>query len=211
MLQYYEQRQSEYEAIYSKPERQADLAELEGNLLSLVSGLDVLELACGTGYWTRRMAGSAASVHATDASAKLAQVALESCKIGNVTADELDALALPKLSQYNCVVAGFLWSHIAHKDIGSFLASLSRAFAPGTRIVLFDNLYVEGSSTPISRCTAAGDTFQLRTLSDGTTYEVLKNFPTTVELQEILRPHIGDAVVQESQYFWLAYGALSRG
>lgn len=208
MLQYYEQRQPEYEAIYSKPERQGDLAELEKNLLRLVSGLHVLELACGTGYWTRRMIKSAASVHATDASPKLAQVALESCSSPKVTAGALDAYALPPSSQYNCLVAGFFWSHIGRSKISAFLAGLAHALEPGTRFVFFDNRYVEGSSTPISRRSETGDTFQLRTLSDGSKHEVLKNFPEARELYEVIRPHAGEVFVQESQYFWLAHGAL---
>jgi hypothetical protein len=44
--------------------------------------------------------------------------------------------------------------------------------------VLLDNLYVPGSSTPISRTDETGDTYQLRALASGETFEVLKNFPT---------------------------------
>ena len=38
MLEYYRRRAASYERIYARPERQADLRELE--------------LACGTGWWT---------------------------------------------------------------------------------------------------------------------------------------------------------------
>ena len=67
MLDYYNKRLNEYEAIYLKPERQADLRTLIAKLQNDVSSREVLELACGTGWWTQRLAGYAASWTATDA------------------------------------------------------------------------------------------------------------------------------------------------
>jgi demethylmenaquinone methyltransferase/2-methoxy-6-polyprenyl-1,4-benzoquinol methylase len=208
MLEYYEQRQEEYEAIYAKPERQADLAELESNLVRLVAGCRVLELACGTGYWTRRMARAAASIHATDASETLIAGALASCTTPNVTAGALDAYAIPRSSGYNCVVAGFFLSHVPVNDRRRFLAGIAQAFLPGTRVVLFDNRYVEGNSSPISRRAGSGDSFQIRVLSNGSTHEILKNFPGTQELRDALGEFCRGVAVKESQYFWLASGVL---
>lgn len=49
---YYARRAVEYEAIYAQPERQADLRTLEAALPACFSGRSVLEVACGTGWWT---------------------------------------------------------------------------------------------------------------------------------------------------------------
>ena len=49
---YYAQRATEYERIYLKPERQAELRALEAWLPSVFAGRRVLEIACGTGWWT---------------------------------------------------------------------------------------------------------------------------------------------------------------
>ena len=57
-------------------------------------------------------------------------------------------------------------------------------------MVYVDNRYVAGSSTPISRRDEFGNTYQLRSLKDGTHYEVLKTAtimmvddePTTTEV-----------------------------
>jgi hypothetical protein len=46
---YYAARAPEYDKVYSKPERQADLRELERWLPPLFAASDVLEIACGTG------------------------------------------------------------------------------------------------------------------------------------------------------------------
>ena len=206
MVRYYERRQPEYEAVYSKPERQEELAWLEEELLRLVAGRRVLELACGTGYWTRRMAPVAASVHATDASAQLASGALESCSGGNVTSGILDAYAVPSSPEVDCVVAGFLYSHVPVAKRRPLLEGIASAVRSGTPLVLFDNLHVEGSNTPVSRRTAEGDTYQQRMLADGSSHEVLKNFLDAAELKASLGEFFGEVVVKEGQYFWLAWG-----
>ena len=46
--EYYQQRAPEYDEVYAKPERQADLAELRRLLPPLVAGRRVLEIAAGT-------------------------------------------------------------------------------------------------------------------------------------------------------------------
>lgn len=208
MLRYYEQRQEEYETIYVKPERQNDLAWLETELLKAVKERDVLEIACGTGYWTRRMAESARSVYATDVSAQLAARALASCHVANVTSGTLDAYAIPESSEYDCVVAGFFYSHVPVNEQQRFFSSIAEATKPGSWIILFDNRYVEGGSTPISRRAATGDTFQVRHLSDDSSYEVLKNFPSSAELSAVLNQYFGNVAIHETQYFWFASGVV---
>ena len=65
MADYYAKRASEYERIYQKPERQADLEKLQAILTEVCAGLDLLEIACGTGYWTQYARSSAKSIVAT--------------------------------------------------------------------------------------------------------------------------------------------------
>ncbi len=79
-------------------------------------------------------------------------------------------------------MAHFWWSHIANSDQPEFLRHITTKLAPGGRLLMIDNRFVEGSSTPISRTDAAGNTYQIRKLSDGTTYEILKNFPSLQDL-----------------------------
>lgn len=66
MRRYHAERAAEYEAVYARPERQADLAALRARLQELLAGQDVLEIACGTGYWTQAIAATARSMLATD-------------------------------------------------------------------------------------------------------------------------------------------------
>jgi len=70
---------------------------------------------------------------------------------------------------------------------------------------LFDNRYVAGSSTPITRRDSAGNTYQRRRLDGGSEHEVLKNFPTTAELREALEATgAKEPDITELSYFWCA-------
>ena len=84
--------------------------------------------------------------------------------------------------------------------IAQFVASLRTRLEPGADVVLLDNLYVEGNSTAISEIDTAGNTYQLRTLGDGSTFRVMKNFPSRDELRALL-PGVHYRALQ---YHWLA-------
>jgi len=57
------------------------------------------------------------------------------------------------------------------------------ALPAGAPVLLLDNRLVAGSSMPIHETDAAGDSWQLRRLADGSGHRVLKNFPTESALQ----------------------------
>ena len=75
LAEYYARRAAEYEKIFAKPERQPDLACLRALLPGLFAGRDVLEVACGTGYWTQIISGSARSILATDINEEVLEIA----------------------------------------------------------------------------------------------------------------------------------------
>lgn len=69
--------------------------------------------------------------------------------------------------------------------------------------MLLDNRYVEGSSSPIIRRDAGGNTYQQRRLRGGSEHELLKNFPTPGEVQAALQSAgVTNAVVETLQYYW---------
>jgi demethylmenaquinone methyltransferase/2-methoxy-6-polyprenyl-1,4-benzoquinol methylase len=74
-----------------------------------------------------------------------------------------------------------------------------------------DNTYVEGSSTPVSRRDPDGNTYQARRLADGSSHEVLKNFPSTDELRRRLGRFGGKVEVREYEYYWVATYRIMAG
>jgi SAM-dependent methyltransferase len=203
---YYQQRAPEYDEVYAKPERQADLAELTVLLRPLVAGRHVLELAAGTGYWTQVIARAAASVTATDLNPETLAIAATRDYGGAepllLTADAYRPDAVP--GDFDLIFCGFWWSHVGRADIGRFLAAISARVPSGARLVLTDNRYVPGSNHPITRTGPDGDTYQRRRLHDGREFEVLKNFPSRDQLATDLRPYGTSLSYSELTYYWLA-------
>ena len=66
MIEYYKKRAKEYEDIYKKPERQKSILEYQDYIKELFQNRNVLELACGTGFWTETLTETAKTVLATD-------------------------------------------------------------------------------------------------------------------------------------------------
>jgi len=205
LIRYYSARAAEYEEIYRRPERQHDLARLRRVVTRLCASERVIELACGTGYWTRVMAKPATEVHAVDASRESIEVARGRSTPGDrVTFQvaDLEDLEVDR-SAYSMVVAGFLWSHISLQEIDAFLECLAARLGPGTRAVFFDNRYVEGSSSPISHRDRHGNSYQERRLASGEKFTIIKNFPTPDDLVTKARRVGSEVKVEELQYFWL--------
>jgi len=205
LLDYYRRRAREYEAIYAKPERQAELARLRAHIPNRLAGRRVLEVACGTGYWTVLAARTAASIVATDAAEEPMRIAMsKDYAQANVRFEIADAYALgDALGRFNGALAVFWWSHVPLGRIDRFLASLHQRLEAGARVLLMDNRYVDGSSTPIAERDAEGNTYQRRTLSDGTDNRVLKNFPTETDLRASLAPHASTFAYEALEYYWL--------
>jgi SAM-dependent methyltransferase len=185
--EYYSARAVEYDEIYRKTERQSDLREIEKWLPPLLSNRKVLEIACGTGYWTQFIAPTAEHVVALDTSIEVIDIAKTRVPVGKVTFRVADAYQLPSdLEVCTAAFAGFWFSHVPKRRRSEFLRGLNSRLAPGARVVLLDNRYVAGSSSEISDVDPDGDTFQMRKLKDGSTHRILKNFPAEPELQMAL-------------------------
>jgi len=206
LAEYYRERAAEYDAVYAKPERQHDLARLHEQLPGLVAGRRVIEIAAGTGYWTRTLATSAAAITATDINTEpLAIAGARAYPPGRVTFATADAYALDQVpGEFDTAFAGFFWSHILRADLPRFLAGLQGRLGPGATVIVLDNRYVPGSSQPVTRTSEQGDTFQRRQLRDGRQYEIIKNFPGQDQFAADIAPVATGLTWTELRYFWLA-------
>jgi SAM-dependent methyltransferase len=205
LVDYYARRAAEYEQVYDKPERQSDLRHLHAQCASIFPNLDVLEVACGTGYWTESIVGAARSVLACDINPAVLEIARSKAWSGaQVRFVEADSYALPNFGRrFGGAFAGFWWSHIPRVKLRPFLAALHSHLEPGAQVMFVDNRYVPGSSTPVSRTDENGETYQLRRLAGGSEHEVLKNFPSADELTSTVAPWADDPRVEWLEYFWV--------
>ena len=203
MRAYYAARAEEYDAVYRKSERQSDLRAIEAWLPARFAGAQVLEIACGTGYWTQFIAPEASSILALDAAPETLAIARARVSDEKVQFLAGDAYALPPCPEpFDGAFAGFWFSHVPVKRQREFLLGLNAVLKPGATVVLLDNRYVEGSSSPVTEHDADGNSYQTRKLTDGSLHRVLKNFPCEAELKALV-----DGLSQRSKltcwpYYW---------
>ena len=202
---YYAARAGEYDRVYQKPERKSDLRQIERWLPTLLSGATVLEVACGTGYWTQYIARTARKVHACDINEPVLEIARDKpIPKERVSFFKADAITLEGVPLgCDAAFAGFWWSHVKRSELTRFVRNLATRVKPGALVGILDNQYAEGSSTAISRRDAEGNTYQKRKLASGDVYEVLKNFPTADELRDAVRPVAYEAHLESLTYYWL--------
>ncbi len=210
---YYRARAAEYDLVYDKPERQDDLRAMRDWLRPLLAGRRVLEVAAGTGYWTAVYADAAAAVVATDVNAQTLAVARGRrhwpTTVSFSCADAFDLAGVP--GDFDAIIAGFFWSHVRLGDLGRFLTGVSERLAGGGIAVFMDNRYVAGSNYPLARTDSGGNTYQRRTLSDGSIWEVLKNFPSPAQVRAACAPIARTVTVTELDYYWTAVCELGPG
>lgn len=204
---YYARRASEYEKVYTKPERQDELSLLKDRLPKWFSGHSVLEIACGTGYWTEFIAKAALSIHSTDINEEVLEIARQKdygqC---SVQFDSADAYSLSNIDgSFTAGFHGFWWSHIPKSHRFAFLKAFHAKLAYGATVVMLENLYVHGSNNPLAPETdEEGNTFSLRQLDDGSKWKVLKNYPEKEEVIHDLSLFATNIEYIGMKYYWLA-------
>ncbi len=210
MADYYQARAPEFENVYAKPERQSDLAWLRAWLAREARGHTILEVACGTGYWTAVAAATARAIVACDLNPGPLEIARAKAPGPHVTFGQADAFALPDLgTAFDAGMAHFWWSHLALADQAGFLAHFASRLRPGAKLLMIDNNFVAGSMGPVTRTDAAGNTYQRRRLETGAEYEVLKNFPTTADLRRALESACTRVSVVQLRHYWAVCATLA--
>ena len=205
MRDYYARRAAYYERVYFKPERQADLRAMEVWLASAFAGRHVLEVACGTGWWTPHGARDAAHWLATDLNPETLAVARGKALPACVELATVDAYTLAEVGdrRFDAAFAGCWWSHVPLQRLAGWLQTLHERLEPGARVVFLDNSFVQTSSTPLSRRDEAGNSYQNRTLDDGSVHEVLKNFPSAASATAMLGPRARQVQWLDHVHYWV--------
>jgi demethylmenaquinone methyltransferase/2-methoxy-6-polyprenyl-1,4-benzoquinol methylase len=181
MKRYYAERAPEYDDWWYRrgrytrdPERERrwllDVAELEERLRRFAPQGDVLELAAGTGIWTRRLVPTADRVVAVDANAETLAL--------NTPAAELvvaDIFSWRPPQQFDVVFFSFWLSHVPEGRFAEFWALVRSALRPDGRVFLIDSGPPE---------VAGEGELQVRQLADGREFTIVKRFWQPDELAE---------------------------
>lgn len=213
LQKYYAKRAQEYDAIYNRniPIRIKEQDFIGKEIKKLFKKRYVLELACGTGYWTKYLVGSAKKVLATDINQEMLEIASQ--RISDESMQFLigDAYMPPiSVPQFTGAMAHCWFSHIPKKRITEFLDSLHKNLAPNASIMFMDAVYREELGGKLIKKTGSEDTWKRRKLENGEHYDILKNYYTKEELQDLFAPYTKKISVQYLTHFWIVKYSLSK-
>jgi len=117
--------------------------------------------------------------------------------------------ALPEgAAGYTAVVAEFCWSRLKREEQDAFLGKLRKAAAKDALLVLLDDVYVEGTSNPVARTDAQGNTYEVVATEDGSRIERPKSYPTDSALRKRLGNAVKELRIARWEYFWVLTGRL---
>jgi len=206
--EYYRERAGEYELLYSLPQFTRDLNWLRLWVRKHSRGSTILEVAAGTGYWTRVAAAAAKRVTATDCNRATLEIAARRQLGSQVTILVADAFALPELGEFDMGMAHLWWSHIPRERRRKFLEQFLARLKPGSTVLMIDQMQVKGLSLPASRHDRYGNRYEVRRLRGGRAYEIIKNYPSMDELRDALAPYCVDVRVARLQHFWALHARV---
>ena len=117
-----------------------EVAELERFVDAHAPLGHVLELACGTGLWTARLAAGAESLTALDASPEVQAIARERVPGRRVRFVQADLFEWEPSERYDTCFFGFWLSHVPEDHFDAFWGKVARSLRPGGRVLFIDSL-----------------------------------------------------------------------
>ncbi len=205
VAKYYAQLGEALEDKYLEPDMDEDIDDMSIHLGNLLAGHKVLELGCGTGFWTEVAAESAESVLAVDINPSLIEIARERPMTeGKVNFRVANALDLPEdIGSFTAVLVSFLWSHLNKKEQEQLLATLKKRLAKDTLLVILDDAFVEGFSETIARTDPDGTTYQILSTPEGERFEVAKSYQSDSALRKRLGTTVKEIKIERIEFFWI--------
>jgi ubiquinone/menaquinone biosynthesis C-methylase UbiE len=137
----------------------------------------ILELACGTGTWTRALLPLGRELTAIDASPEMLSLARQ--KVGNalVQYQQADLFQWQPRQQYDLVFFANWLSHVPPQRLDAFLGTVARAVRPGGSLAMVDQYApMPEDREIIVRDAEEGAIYANRSLRNGQTFLIVKVF-----------------------------------
>ena len=218
-MEYYQVRAKEYDEWFLRQGRydrgedhrrqwQAELALVESALIREIPGGAVLELACGTGFWTSCLAKQATHVTAVDSSPEA--LTINRKKTGSLPVDfmEADIFCWKPSRRYDFIFFGFWLSHVPAEQFDAFWDLVTSALSTGGKIFFIDSLFNQ-ESTAKDHGELDHSGIVERKLNDGSRYLIIKRYYEPEELTRKLRQLGWEGEILSSGQFFL-YGCVRR-
>jgi SAM-dependent methyltransferase len=219
-LDYYRARALEYDKWWLRegrfdrgPEANtrwfAETTELERVLERFDPRGDVLELACGTGLWTRHLVDYADTVTAVDAAPEV--LAINRARVGDASVRyvQADLFDWSPDQRYDACVFAFWLSHVPQDRFAGFWAMVAGCLKPGGRVLIIDSARTERSTAADHQLPSADEDTMTRRLDDGREFQIIKRFYEPERLTGELSQLGWDCRIGTTGEFFI-YGTATR-
>ena len=171
---------------------------------------NVLELACGTGLFTRRLAPRVPRVTAVDASPEVLAINRGRVAADNVEYVEADLFSWRPVQRYDAVFFSFWLSHVPDDRFAAFWQTVAAALAPGGTAYLIDSAF-DPTSTAKDHVLPGPDAGVVtRKLNDGREFRIVKLFYRPEELTTKLSKLGWRAEIRQTEHYFI-HGQVSAG
>lgn len=218
-VEYYRARATEYDEWFLRQGRydrgpahraewNAEVARVEAALDEWLPSRDVLELACGTGLWTRHLARGTRPVRAVDASPEAIAINRARVHSDAVEYEVADLFSwTPPAHRFGAVFFGFWLSHVPPARFDAFWEKVRTALAPGGTAFFVDSL-LEPESTARDHAPLDASGAVHRRLNDGREFTIVKVFYQPAALDRRLAALGWRGWVRSSGRFFV-YGSVT--
>jgi demethylmenaquinone methyltransferase/2-methoxy-6-polyprenyl-1,4-benzoquinol methylase len=189
-MRYYRERAAEYDAnalgddgATVHPLAQELRAWPAKIMARLATCEQALELACGTGIWTRDLLNVARHILAVDASPEM--LALNRAKVADahVRYQLADLFTWEAETPVDLAFAALWFSHVPSERLPPMLSALRRAVRPGGQLCIID----EPDTSPARPPTPEDQDLEMRELRDGRQFQIVKIYRSPQRLAALCR------------------------
>ncbi len=204
-IAYYRARASEYEetALPTLGAGDTPMArewrDAERVVHALPQYTDILELACGTGVWTRLLTQHTEHLTALDAAPEMLELNRAQVNDARVNYECVNLFEWEATQEYELVFMAFWLSHVPDAQLDLFLQRVRRALKSNGTVFILDE--PRGTKNVIP----TNENIQARTLNDGRTFSIVKEYYAPEELCARMR-QFGFSSIEVSRgdyFFWL--------
>lgn len=189
--------------VHAVPWRQSEFRACVANAATYAEARTVMELACGIGFWTEILAARAKEVYATDVLPACVTIARQRVSSPTVRFAAMDATRMSiRSAGIDTVFSGFWLSHLPRTAFPSICNKLNRGLKSGTKVMFIESEYPSRHLRPFVTVTVDGDTFDTRSLRDGSTHLVLKNYWTDDDLTGALKKDVRELAINRSTFYY---------
>lgn len=214
-IDYYRTRASEYDEWFLRKGKYdrglrlntlwfAEVEEVKKELKQFNPKGNVLELACGTGWWTEELTTYADHITAVDVAPEVIEINRGKVQNKKVTYTQADIFNWKPDSKYDVVFFSFWISHIPPERFASFWNFVRSALTPNGRVFFLDNL-----KSATQKETDYQATTSIRTVKSGEQFTIVKIFYKPKELEHRLENLGWQVTVKHTaNYFLYGFGSV---